>query len=283
MTRRQWLAGLVFCLAGAALAGAAPGGPDPRLNDLRLEEQISQAQARCVKAGEAYQKWFNGRMHSKPAEAEVVKDLADLQAFQNEAAKLAVPRAQAAVRHWARVQKQELNFFLTDIRHNNIRPSQADLQQRWQNAVSIQEDLLKARREQLQVARVGSSGLIGGYYQWKETILNVQDAELALARQVALAFSQHSSLQGVAVKALRVTTLASGLKASSACQKAQALYIQRFEALTSLCRAAEDAIEQPDQDSVAILQENEEIYRQKTLASDDASLAALRTLILKTR
>ena len=76
---------------------------------------------------------------------------------------------------------------------------------------------------------------------------------------------------------------AEAIKAPPGCGKAQALYVQRFDALTALCGAAEEAVQSHDQSSLEFLRENEEIYRQKTLASDDASLAALRSLLLRTR
>lgn len=278
MTRRQLLAGLVFCLGGLGWAA-----PDPRRNDLHLEEQISAAQGLCVAAGKAYREWFNGRMHTPQAQKVVTDNLAGLSAFQNKAAQLAVPAARASLRHWARLQKQELNFYLSDFKQGSQRPTQAQLQQRWQNAVAIQGDLLETRRQQLVVVQAGSSGVLAAYYAWKKAVLTVQAAELDLARQVSTAFQQRSSLAGVSKRALTVAAQVESLKAPLACQRAQALYVQRFDALTTLCRAAEDAIDQPDQDSVAILQDNEEIYRQKTLASDDASLAVLRTLLSKTR
>lgn len=279
MTRRQLLAGLVLCLAGWGRAA-----PDPRLNDLRLEEQISAAQGLCVAAGKAYQEWFNGRMHTPQAKKVVADNLAGLAAFQNKAAQLAVPAAQASVRHWARLQKQELNFYLSDFAPNSQRPTQAQLQQRWENAVQIQDDLLKTRQQQLEVVKkAGGSKELMAYYRWKDALLTVQGSEVALAKQVALAFQQHGSLTGITGKALQVANQAGSLKAPAACQQAHSAYLQRFNVLSRLCDAADQVIQNTNQSTVEELRENEEIYRQKTLASDDASLAVLRTLLSKTR
>ena len=71
------------------------------------------------------------------------------------------------------------------------------------------------------------------------------------------------------------------MKPPAACRQAHQLYLERFGALNTLCASAQQAIAAPDQDSVANLQEDEELYRKQALASDDASLAALRSLLSK--
>ncbi|MBS2037215.1 hypothetical protein JST97_19665 [bacterium] len=280
MRRRQFLAGLVFCLLGVS----ARAVPNPGLNDLRLEEQISLAQGLCVKAGRDYRDWFEGRKHSEPARQSIAGNLAGLAQFQNQAAQLAVPGAQASVRRWARTQKQELRFFLDDVVQNKQRPTQAELQQRWENAVAIQADLLETRQQQLAVvARATRSPELLDYYRWKSSILAVQKAELELAREVSGAFQQHRSLSGITGRALQVARKAEVLRAPAICERAQALYLERFTVLSRLCLAADQAIQSTNQDTVEELQDKEEIYRQKTLASDDASLAALRRLLSKNR
>ncbi|MFN8608445.1 MAG: hypothetical protein U0931_12990 [Vulcanimicrobiota bacterium] len=280
MSRRQALA--VLSLALLWKSGLAV--PDPRMDDLRLEEQISLAQGLCVKAGNTYQDWFNGRINSPPAARAVAENLAGLQTFQDQAVRLAVPGARAAVRHWARMQKQELKFFLADIKPNKQRPTQAELQQRWQNAVDIQTDLVTARGQQLEVVSKGAGRPeLLAYYRWKRELLDIQKSELGLARQVAQGFQLRRPLNGITSQALSLARRAEAVKAPAVCQKAQSLYVERFNVLSRLCDAADEAIQSTNQETVEELQDNEAVYRQKTLASDDASLVALRALLSKSR
>lgn len=281
MNRRQLLAGMVACLVSRPLWAA----PDPRLQDLELEKQISQAQKLCVQAGETYQGWLNGRVSSPLAKTEVSSRLQKLAAFQAKAAVLAVPSSQTSVRHWARVQKQELQYFLNDIAKNApAAQTQAQLQQRWQNAVAIQSDLLEARRQQLTVVKkLPSNALLTSYYRWRDSMLTVMESELALAKEVAQAFQQQNKTATLARKALALHNQAAAIQPPPACLAAHQLYLERFASLSRLCGSAQQAITGPDADTVANLQEDEEAYRKKALDSDDASLAALKTLLSKSR
>ena len=280
MNRRQLLAGIMGCLVSLPLWAA----PDPRLQDLKLEEQISHAQSLCVQAGKAYQDWMYGRVTPMQARATVQSGLTGLEAFQRSAALLAVPGAQTSIRHWSRMQKQELKFFLDDMSTSpGQRRSMAELQKRWQNAVEIQADLLETRRRQLTVLETskGPAGL-QDYYRWKRSLLMVLQAELDLARSVAEAFESKKTGRFTG-QAVSLTLKAEQIPAPTSCRRAQTLYLERFSALSRVCRDAESAITAPDQDSAANLQDTEATYRQKVLASDDASLAALRSLLSKTR
>ncbi|MBN9417239.1 hypothetical protein ABS71_15455 [bacterium SCN 62-11] len=281
MKPRQLLAGILGGLLGSALAA----GPDPRVQDLRLEEQISQAQKLSVEAGQAYQEWLNGRIKPKAAETLVESRLQGMAAFQGQAATLAAPVSQTSVRHWARMQKQELQYYLTDIRQKPPQPrTQALLQQRWQNAVEIQSDLLETRRRQLQVVEKQSGNPRAvAYYRWRAQMLPVLQAELNLARDVAQAFQQQNQTARLTGKALALHDLAAAIQPPAFCKQAHQLYVERFVTLGRLCASAQQAISAPDQDSVSNLQDDEEVYRKKALASDDASLAVLSSLLSKPR
>lgn len=272
-------------LAGILLSSALAAAPDPRIQDLRLEEQISQAQKLSVEAGQAYQQWLNGRVKPQAADTLVQSRLQGMAAFQGRAAALASPASQTSVRHWARMQKQELQYYLTDIRQKPPQPrTQELLQQRWQNAVEIQGDLLETRRRQLAaVEKQPGNPQAAAYYRWRKAMLPVLQSELDLARDVAQAFQQKNQAARLAGKALALRDQAAAIQAPPFCQQAQQLYIERFVTLGRLCASAQQAISAPDQDSVANLQEDEEIYRTKALASDDASLAALKALLSKPR
>ncbi len=282
MNRRQLLAGVVVGWLVSAPLGAAP---DLRLQDLQLEEQISKAQKLCVEAGETYQNWLNGRVSSNVARTEVALRLQKLEAFQKKAAALAAASSQTSVRHWARMQKQELQYFGQAI-HQNLpaAQTQAQLQRRWQNAVEIQSDLLESRRRQLLVVKkLPGSPRLGAYYRWRESMLAVMQSELALAQEVAQAFQQQDKTATLARKALSLHSQAALIKPPLDCVVAHQVYLERFASLSRLCGSAQQAITAPDADTVANLQEDEEAYRKKALASDDASLAALRSLLSKTR
>ncbi|MBX3169943.1 MAG: hypothetical protein KF760_21240 [Candidatus Eremiobacteraeota bacterium] len=281
MNRRQLLAGVLGTLVSAPLWSA----PDPRLLDLQLEEQISKAQKLCVEAGETYQNWLNGRVSSHVARAEVGSRLQKLEAFQKKAAVLAVPASQTSVRHWARMQKQELQYFWSDMQKgSSAAQTQAQLQQRWQNAVGIQADLLETRRRQLKVVeKLRDNQQLGSYYHWRNSILIVMQSELALAQEVAEAFQQQNKSAMLTRRAISLYDQASLIQPPPSCLAAHQLYLERFTSLSKLCRSAQLAITAPDADTVANLQDDEEAYRKKALASDDASLAALRSLLSKTR
>lgn len=281
MKPRQLLAGIL----GLLLAGSLQAAPDPRVQDLQLEEQISLAQKLCLEAGRAYQDWLNGRARPAAAETLVQSRLQGLGAFQARAAQLAGPSSQTSVRHWARMQKQELQYYLKDIRQKPPQPrTQELLQQRWQNAVEIQRDLLETRRRQLDgIRKLPGQPTLVQYYRWREQMLPLLQAELGLAEQVAQAFSQQNKAARLAGPAVQLQREAMAVKPPAACQKAHQLYLERFEALRNLCGSAQQAITAADADSVANLQDDEESYRQKALASDDASLSVLRALLSKTR
>lgn len=281
MNRRQLLAGVLGCVVSTPLWAA----PDPRLQDLRLEEQISQAQKLCVEAGETYQNWLNGRVSSAVGTTEVNTRLRKLEAFQKNAALLAASSSQTSLRHWARMQKQELQYFLTDMKKQSpSAQTQAQLQQRWQNAVEIQTDLLESRRRQLKaVSGLPSTPQLTAYYGWRKIMLGVLQSELTLAQEVAAAFQQQNKTATLARKALALHDQAVAVKAPPVCQAAHQLYLERFARLSRLCRSAQQAITGPDADTVANLLDDEETYRKKALASDDASLAALRSLLSKPR
>lgn len=272
-------------LAGILLSSSLSAIPDPRVQDLRLEEQISQAQKLSVEAGQTYQEWSNGRLKADPAETLVKSRLQGMAAFQGQAAILAAPSSQTSVRHWARMQKQELQYYLTDIRQKPPQPrTQALLQQRWQNAVEIQSDLLETRRRQLKVVeKQPGNPQAAAYYRWRKAMLPVLQSELDLARDVAEAFEQKNQTARLTGKALALRDQAAAIQPPASCKQAHQLYVERFVTLGRLCASAQQAISAPDQDSVSNLQEDEEIYRKKALASDDASLAALKTLLSKPR
>lgn len=281
MNRRQLLAGGIACFLHLALGAAV----DPRRQDLALEEQISLAQKLCLQAGETYQNWLNGRISSKPAQAMIGSCLQQLAVFQNKAASLAAPSSQTSIRHWARTQKQELRYFWNHIQMNSATAqTQSQLQQRWQNAVEIQSDLLKTRRSQLVVVKkLPGPRELNAYYQWRGSMLTVMESELALAQEVAQAFQQQNKAATLVRRAISLHEQAAAIKPPSSCFAAHQLYLERFASLTRLCGSAQQAITGPDADTVANLQEDEEAYRKKALASDDANLAALRVLLSKIR
>jgi len=272
VTRRQLLAGVGWCLAAVAVQA----GSDPRRQDLLLEEQISRAQKLSLKAGQTYQKWLNGALHTKPAESQVKECLSELGAVQQRAIQLASTTSRGAIAQWGRLQKQELNFFLREFVK---RTNQAELQKRWQQAVDIQAQLLEARRRQLPALLKPPvpSGLLA-YYQWKSAILTLLQAELELAREVAEAFDKRDPDSGMARKSVSLYQKAMAMRPPAACVRAQKLYVARFESLGALCGTVLEAIAKMDQDTVSNLQVNEAIYREKAAASDDASLAALKGL-----
>ena len=273
MTRRQLLAGVAWCLA----AGAVQAGSDPRRQDLLLEEQISQAQKLSLEAGVTYQKWLSGGLHTKPAESQVKECLSGLEAFQNRAVQLAFPASRGAIAQWARLQKQELNFYLREFVK---RTNQAELQKRWQQAVDIQAQLLEARRRQLpSLQKSPLLSQLAAYYQWKSSILALLQAELELAREVADAFDKRNPDSGMARKSVSLYQKAVAIRPPAACVRAHTLYMGRFESLGALCGVVLEAIGNMNQDAVSNLQENEAIYREKAAASDDASLAALKGLL----
>ena len=114
-------------------------------------------------------------------------------------------------------------------------------------------------------------------------MLTVMQSELDLAEDVAQAFLQHNQAAALTQKGIRLHAQAAAIQPPPACLKAHQLYLERFARLVQLCGSAQSAIAAPDADTVANLQEDEEIYRKKALASDDASLAVLRSLLSKTR
>lgn len=271
MTRRQLLAGVGCCLAAAVQAG-----PDPHRQNLLLEEQISRVQKLSLQAGVTYQKWLNGALHTKPAEIQVKECLHGLEAFQVRAIQLAYPASRGATVQWARLQKQELNFFLREFVK---RTNQAELQKRWQQAVEIQAQLLAARSRQLEVLQKPPVPLrLAAYYQWKSSILPLLQAEIELAREVAEAFEERNVNSGLARKALNLYARAEAMRPPPACARAHRLYVERFESLGALCRAVQEAIGDLNQDAVSELEENEAIYRKKAAASDEASLVVLQGL-----
>lgn len=281
MNLRHLLAGALGGLMSLSLSAA----PDPRKQDLELEEKISRAQNECVKAGETYQDWMNGRIPSSQAGPFVQSCLANVTVYQKAATQLAAPSSQSSVRHWALMQQQELGYFFSHIRTKSGQPrTQAQLQQSWQNAVAIQADLLTLRDSQLGVvAKTTAPSQVKAYYRWKQSMLQVLRAELRLAQDVAQAFQQHNQAAALTQKGIKLHAQAAAIQPPPSCAKAHQLYLERFAKLVQLCGSAQSAIAAPDADTVANLQEDEEIYRKKALASDDASLAVLRSLLSKIR
>ena len=277
MIRRAGLLSLVFSLSLSAT-------PDPRLQDLKLEEKLLEAQQECVNAGQTYQDWLNGRISSAKAAPLLQGYLSKATTYQKAATQLAASSSQRSVRHWALMQQQELGYFFSHIRSKSSQPrTQAQLQRSWQNAVDIQADLLTLRDSQLGVvSKAAPSRELQAYYQWKKSMQQVLRAELQLAQDVALAFQQHSQAP-LTQKALQLHAQAEAIQPPAICKKAHQLYLERFGTLSRLCRSAQMAIAAPDADTVANLQEDEEAYRKKALESDNASRDALSSLLLKPR
>lgn len=183
------------------------------------------------------------------------------------------------------MQQQELGYFFSHIKTRSSQPrTQAQLQQSWQNAVDIQADLLNLRDSQLGVVfKTAPPRDLQAYYQWKKSMQQVLRAELQLAQDVAQAFQQRNQAAALTQKALRLHAQAEAILPPASCARAHQLYLERFGTLSRLCRSAQMAIAAPDADSVANLQEDEEVYRKKALDSDNASRDALSSLLLKRR
>lgn len=278
MRRRVLLTGM----AGLVLARLAPAiPPSAVVQDYQLERFMGLCQSEANQAACVYRKWSAGQGISTPqAVAELVGHQSRLQQLGNRLPKGLSAELGALVGRVRSLQVGGVGFLLAAVRSGKVTLSQAEMSQRWRQEVAVQRQWLEGRGARLAglvQASVGTPWI--SYYQWRASLQPLLLRELALAEQLAGLFEKGQAQDGLARQALQLAEQAQKVRAPRSCRQAQQSYQERFQALGNLIRSAQLSLESPDSDTVANLQADEALYRERSLACELASVSTLGTLL----
>lgn len=254
------------------------------VQDYRLQQQVLQSQKYLAQARSVYQTWLSGRLGTAAARAQIARFQSPLLQSQRAAKSYAGAHETGWLTRNAEQQNAELGFFLSQVsRPAGQRDFTADLQQRWLTSLHLRRDWLQARQRRLPSLQAGAHGALREYYAWRQQIVNLEVAELALAEEMAESFRQRrSSAPNWTRRGLELHARAQEIAAPATMASAQAAVVDRFAALSRLCRSAVSYQLDPGTDAAANLQDDEESFQELANRSEQESLKALaRCLTLK--
>lgn len=279
MRRRRFL-GLVFFVS---LSAAGWCRADTKFDfDVALEWQGLKSDLALAEGRKCYQLWLNGQLDSLTAKSRLAKSKLELLQGHRTVLKLAAPELVPLLRAWGVEQAVEFEFLEAQVRSAQAsRQSSQELQSRWLASLRTQRLWLQARRVRLPLLVKNSRSLkLKQYFQWRASLLELMEEELALAEALARGFLDKSGLlSNLVVRALRLHQRGQGVRPPAILHKAHQVFLERLAALARLSESAEAYLSDPSSDAASNLREDETRYSELVLRGNQQSLTTLSSLL----